>query len=378
MKKLLFILFSLSLCFSVQAQDPISETKNTPVSNVNTVATTENTASQNDNATETATNNVMKEETLNTKIATTEPTNTDPVEKATSNNNSTDKTVIAVEKNTTNSNEATDKKLESKDNSTEVNKTTSAKRRLSQELMLINQKLNVAIDRLNKIDNLTLKLQKDHATINDTKDYIDATFLSFFEKSQFALIIVLSLILFLLILFFILQRKVIKLRLELHGIKEERIKINDAVTNELTNEVEAIMLMQDSIHKLIDAHKAEVKEKELSEFATTKYKNLILFIANKINFMSMTMAKIDTETEGFKQLNLNLQELKDNFKNFGYDMHDYLHQRYEDNLDVAEVNFIEDKKLEEGTRIITSVSVPEVLYQGNVIQKAKITVTQNI
>jgi hypothetical protein len=44
----------------------------------------------------------------------------------------------------------------------------------------------------------------------------------------------------------------------------------------------------------------------------------------------------------------------------------------------VDADFIIDEELPEGSRIITSVSKAQVHYNGQLIQKANITVSQNI
>ena len=41
-------------------------------------------------------------------------------------------------------------------------------------------------------------------------------------------------------------------------------------------------------------------------------------------------------------------------------------------------NFVVDENLEEGRQIITSITKPQINYNGQMIQAAQITVSQNI
>jgi hypothetical protein len=54
-----------------------------------------------------------------------------------------------------------------------------------------------------------------------------------------------------------------------------------------------------------------------------------------------------------------------------------LNKPYHEGLRV-EADFTTDETIEKGAQIITSVLKPEVLYKGELIQKANIIVSQNI
>ena len=61
----------------------------------------------------------------------------------------------------------------------------------------------------------------------------------------------------------------------------------------------------------------------------------------------------------------------------GYEIADMLGKVYNEGMRIN-ADFVLDESLEPGTRIITSITKPQVIYNGELIQKAIVTVTQNI
>ena len=86
---------------------------------------------------------------------------------------------------------------------------------------------------------------------------------------------------------------------------------------------------------------------------------------------------MDPSVKGYKPLVKAIERIKDNFKANGYEIVTYIGQPYNEGMRVN-ADFVIDEELPEGTRTITSVSKPQVHYNGELIQKATITVTQNI
>ena len=65
------------------------------------------------------------------------------------------------------------------------------------------------------------------------------------------------------------------------------------------------------------------------------------------------------------------------FLSKGYEIADMLGKVYNEGMRIN-ADFVLDESLEPGTRIITSITKPQVIYNGELIQKAIVTVTQNI
>ena len=104
---------------------------------------------------------------------------------------------------------------------------------------------------------------------------------------------------------------------------------------------------------------------------------LTLKIADEIVRIELNMSRMDTSIKGYKQLAKAVERIKDNFKANGYEIVDMLGKSYNEGMKVI-VNFVADENLEEGRQIITSITKPQINYNGQMIQAAQITVSQNI
>ena len=89
------------------------------------------------------------------------------------------------------------------------------------------------------------------------------------------------------------------------------------------------------------------------------------------------VARIDSSIRGYKQLAKAVSRIKDNFNANGYEIVDMLGKPYNEGMKVI-AEFVLDEDLEEGQQIITGITKPQVNYNGQMIQAARITVSQNI
>lgn len=105
--------------------------------------------------------------------------------------------------------------------------------------------------------------------------------------------------------------------------------------------------------------------------------SLVLKVADEVTRMENNLMKMDPNIKGHKQLLASLRRIKDNFLAHDYELVDMLGKPYNEGMKVN-ADFVIDEKMEEGKRIITAVTKPQVNYKGEMIQKATITVSQNI
>lgn len=105
--------------------------------------------------------------------------------------------------------------------------------------------------------------------------------------------------------------------------------------------------------------------------------SLALKVADEIVRIELNMARMDSSVKGYKQLAKAVERIKDNFKANGYEIVDMLGKPYNEGMKVT-ANFVADEDLEEGKQIITGIIKPQINYNGQMIQAAEITVSQNI
>lgn len=105
--------------------------------------------------------------------------------------------------------------------------------------------------------------------------------------------------------------------------------------------------------------------------------SLALKVADEIVRIELNMSRMDSSIKGYKQLIKAVERIKDNFKANGYEIVDMLGKPYNEGMKVT-ANFVADEDLEEGKQIITGITKPQINYNGQMIQAAQITVSQNI
>ena len=110
--------------------------------------------------------------------------------------------------------------------------------------------------------------------------------------------------------------------------------------------------------------------------------SLALKVADEIVRIELNMSRMDSSIKGYKQLAKAVERIKDNFKANGYEIIDMLGKPYNEGMKVT-ANFVADEELEEAViyaheRGKTGITKPQINYNGQMIQAAQITVSQNI
>lgn len=105
--------------------------------------------------------------------------------------------------------------------------------------------------------------------------------------------------------------------------------------------------------------------------------SLALKVADEIVRMQKNISKMDEETKGLKPLVKGIERIQANFASNGYEMVNLLSKDYDERMEIDVINFITDENLIEGRKIITSVIKPQVNYNGVLIQRAQVDVSQN-
>ena len=105
--------------------------------------------------------------------------------------------------------------------------------------------------------------------------------------------------------------------------------------------------------------------------------SLVFKVADEIIRIEANLSKMDPSVKGFKQISKAVERIRNNFEAYGYEIVDMLDKPYDDGMKVV-ANFVTDESLTPGAQIITSISKPQINYNGIMIQSAQVTVSQNI
>lgn len=137
-------------------------------------------------------------------------------------------------------------------------------------------------------------------------------------------------------------------------------------------------------NKLVEVLESQLKlKKEEKAQLSTPVSNieidhsLALKVADEIIRMQKNISKMSDDTKGLKALIKGIERIQANFASNGYEMINWINKEYDERMSIDVINFITDENIESGKKIITSVIKPQVNYNGVLIQRAQVDVSQN-
>lgn len=170
-----------------------------------------------------------------------------------------------------------------------------------------------------------------------------------------------------------------------YWLLSKRIKLNKTdVETQIKNTKTA--LEEESVKldsKLLEIMEAQLKVQEEEVTLQPVISNeepdhsLALKVADEIVRMQKNISKMEKTTKGLKPLLKGIERIQNNFAANGYEMINLLNTDYDERNNIDVVNFITDESLVEGERIISAVIKPQVNFNGVLVQKAQVDVSQN-
>lgn len=145
-------------------------------------------------------------------------------------------------------------------------------------------------------------------------------------------------------------------------------------------EEESIKLDSKLVEVLESQLKIQQAESSSTPSSSTPEKedhSLALKVADEIVRMQKNISRMDEGTKGLKPLEKGIERIQANFAANGYEMVNLLNKDYEDRMNLDVINFLEDDNLEKGKKIITKIIKPQVNFNGVLIQRAQVEVSQN-
>lgn len=165
----------------------------------------------------------------------------------------------------------------------------------------------------------------------------------------------------------------------------KRIKLGSTSIDEVRKAQDTLQVAQGKMQeesvklddKLLELFDRQIANAPKNEGNGKTDHSLALKVADEIVRIELNMSRMDSSIKGYKQLAKAVERIKDNFKANGYEIVDMLGKPYNEGMKVI-ANFVVDEDLEEGKQIITGITKPQINYNGQMIQAAQITVSQNI
>lgn len=163
-------------------------------------------------------------------------------------------------------------------------------------------------------------------------------------------------------------------------ISTSKIDVESQIENtKKTLEEESIKLDSKLVEVLETQLKLKREEKEITQTSSNNKidHSLALKVADEIVRMQKNISRMDSSTKGLKPLEKGIERIQANFASNGYEMVNLLNKDYDERMNIDVINFITDENLTEGRKVITAVVKPQVNYNGVLIQRAQVDVSQN-
>jgi len=257
----------------------------------------------------------------------------------------------------------------------QLSEAANENKRNFQTLKQRNENLCESIDSLKTIcDSLKTVQASDRTTINDKIQKTDKTVAlnqsTVKSRTRWGGIIAVAILIVLLVIYYCLNKRIKKGSSSIDEVRKAQDALHTAQTK----------MQEESV--TLDNKMIELCEKQIQS-TPTKAANapidhsLALKVADEIVRIEMNLSRMDSSIKGYKQLAKAVQRIKDNFNANGYEIVDMLGKPYNAGMKVV-ANFAPDEKLPLGSQIITGIIKPQINYNGQMIQAAQITVSQNI
>lgn len=148
------------------------------------------------------------------------------------------------------------------------------------------------------------------------------------------------------------------------SLEEETIKLDSKLVEVLESQLKL--------------HQAETPAPVVASADTaTPDHSLALKVADEIVRMQKNIAKMPEDVKGLKPLLKGIERIQNNFLANGYEMINLLNKDYDERMNIDVINFITDENIPSGRKVITAVIKPQVNYNGVLIQRAQVDVSQN-
>ncbi len=235
---------------------------------------------------------------------------------------------------------------------------SKANRAFTVQIDSLNDKINELNDSLAVAKQiLSNDINKTNVVVADNRDTLSSSIKS---RTIYGILGLVSLLLLSSIVAYLLRKKVGKNFSAIEEVKTVQRKLE-----------EESLSLDNKLVEMLD------KQVNSSPAATTVDHSLALKVADEITRIELNLSRMDPSIKGYKQLTKGIERIKNNFLSKGYEIADMLGKVYNEGMRIN-ADFVLDESLEPGTRIITSITKPQVIYNGELIQKAIVTVTQNI
>jgi hypothetical protein len=163
-------------------------------------------------------------------------------------------------------------------------------------------------------------------------------------------------------------------------IKSSQTDVETQIRNTKKSlEEESLKLDNKLIEVLETQLKVQQEESRNQPIATIEKADhsLALKVADEIVRMQKNISRMDADIKGLKPLEKGIERIQANFAANGYEMVNLLNSEYDERMNIDVINFVEDDTLESGKKLISKIIKPQINFNGILIQRAQVEISQN-
>lgn len=249
----------------------------------------------------------------------------------------------------------------------------------------ITQQRNIVIDLSSKVDSLSSLIETNRSNINTLADNLGTKIQETGQQAETRISelggdveknrlywIIASLVTLLLgaMMYLFLGKR----------IKSSQTDVETQIRNTKKSLEEESLKLDNKLIEVLETQLKVQQEETKNQPTTTSEKtdhSLALKVADEIVRMHKNISKMDSNIKGLKPVEKGIERIQANFAANGYEMINLLNQEYDERINCDVINFTTDETLPKGTRIINAIIKPQVNYNGVLIQRAQVDVSQN-
>lgn len=186
-------------------------------------------------------------------------------------------------------------------------------------------------------------------------------------------VIAIVLLLLGLLLYWLLGKRLRKSNDSMESIKEAQSALEKANKEIQEKSIE----LDNKLVELLDKQMRSKPSAPSKDSTKAVDHSLALKVADEIVRIELNLSRMDASVKGHKQLSKAVERIKNNFLAQGYEIVDMLGKPYNEGMKVV-ASFVSDESLKDGEQVITGITKPQINFNGEMIQAAQITVSQNI
>lgn len=163
-------------------------------------------------------------------------------------------------------------------------------------------------------------------------------------------------------------------------IKSSQTDVETQIRNTKKSLEEESLKLDSKLIEVLETQLKVQQEESKSQHIATNEKadhSLALKVADEIVRMQKNISRMDADIKGLKPLEKGIERIQANFAANGYEMVNLINNEYDERMNIDVINFIEDDTLESGKKIISKIIKPQVNFNGILIQRAQVEVSQN-